>query len=81
MEQKTEKKADGRVEVFIPRGAANEETNFIIGINGKKYILPRGKTSLVPPEVKAECERSQKAQAALDARIEYMLEQAAKTRP
>jgi hypothetical protein len=33
---------------------------------------------MVPPEVKAEYERSQKAQAALDARIDKLLEQAAK---
>lgn len=77
-EQKTEKKADNRVELFIPRGAANEEPILMIGINCKQYILPRGKTSLVPPEVKAEYERSVKAQAALDARIDKMLEQAAK---
>lgn len=79
MAEQTTKKAE-RVELFIPRGAANEEPIIMIGINCKQYILPRGKTSMVPPEVKAEYERSQRAQAALDARIEYMLEQATKTR-
>lgn len=68
-----EQKNAERVALYIPRGAANEEPNFIIGINGKKYILPRGKTSMVPPEVKAEYDRSLEAQEALDAKIDAML--------
>ena len=65
-----------RVELSIPRGSANDEPNVLIGFNGVNYLLPRGKTSLVPPEVKAEYERSQRAQERMDERIDEMLEAA-----
>ena len=65
---------EARVEIFIPKGMANEDPNFFVSINGKNYVLPRGKTSLVPPEVKAEIERARRAQDVLDEKIEQMLE-------
>ena len=65
-----------RVELSIPRGTANDEPNILIGFNGVNYLLPRGKTSLVPPEVKAEYERSLRAQERMDERIDEMLEAA-----
>lgn len=68
----TETKKDNRVELFIPRGSANDEPNLVIGINGKNYVLPRGKKSLVPPEVAAEYERSVKAQEKLDETIDKL---------
>lgn len=71
-ETKTESKKDNRVELFIPRGSANDEPNLVIGINGKNYVLPRGKKSLVPPEVAAEYERSVKAQEKLDETIDKL---------
>lgn len=64
-----------RVELHIPRGAANDEPNMFIGINGKNYILPKGKTSMVPPEVAAEYHRSIRAQERLDATIDALLKQ------
>ena len=71
-ETKTESKKDNRVELFIPKGSANDEPNLVIGINGKNYVLPRGKKSLVPPEVAAEYERSVKAQEKLDETIDKL---------
>lgn len=65
---------DRRVELHIPKGAANDEPNLLISVNSVNYVLPKGKTSLVPPEVAYEYERSQKAQSKLDERIEEMLE-------
>lgn len=73
-ETKTESKNDNRVELFIPRGSANDEPNHVIGINGKNYVLPRGKKSMVPPEVKAEYERSVRAQEKLDETIDKLKE-------
>ena len=64
-----------RVEVFIPKGYANEEPNLFISVNGVNYLLPRGKKSLVPPAVAQELERSRKAQEQLDQRIEALLEE------
>lgn len=72
-ETKASKKKDTRVEVFIPRGAERDEPNLFVGVNGKCYLLPRGKTSKVPPEVAAEINRANKAQEALDNRKDEML--------
>ena len=65
---------DGKVELFVPKGYANDEPNHVIGINGVNYVLPRGKTSLVPKHVADEFHRSQKAQQAMDQRVDEMLE-------
>ena len=72
-EAKAEEAEVQRVEIFIPKGFANDEPNYFIGINGKNYILPKGKKSLVPPEVAAEYERARKAQEKLDEHIDEML--------
>lgn len=68
----------GRVEVDIPRGAANEDPNFFVSVNGVNYLLPRGKKSLVPPEVAFEINRAKVAQEALDRRKDAMLEAASR---
>lgn len=65
---------DERVEVYIPRGYVNEEPNLFVSVNGVNYLLPRGRTSLVPSGVAAELERSRKAQEALDRKIGQLLE-------
>ena len=66
--------ADDRVEIYVPRGYANDEPNVLIAVNGVNYVLPRGKTSKVPKHIAAEFQRSQKAQEALDKRVDEMLE-------
>lgn len=55
---------DDLVEVFIPRGQKNDDPNFFVSINGKNYLLPRGKTSFVPPEVAYEIRRAERAEEA-----------------
>ena len=65
---------DNRVELFIPKGYANDDPNFFISVNGVNYLLPRGKTSLVPDFVKAEYDRSVKAIEKQDEKMEQMLE-------
>lgn len=67
---------DDRVEVYIPRISGNTDPNLVIVINGKNYVLPRGKKSLVPKAVAAEYERSVKAQHKVDNAIFDMVEQA-----
>lgn len=66
--------ADDRVEVFIPKGSANDDPNFFVGVNGVNYLLPRGKKSLVPAHVAAEINRSFKAEEEMDEHIDEMLE-------
>ena len=53
------------VEVFIPRNNANQDPNFFVGVNGVSYLLPRGKSSLVPAAVAAEIERARAAEDAM----------------
>ena len=67
---------EGYVDLFIPKGYANDEPNEFISVNGKNFLLPKGKTSQVPPYVKEEYERAMRAQEALDAKSEAMLEKA-----
>lgn len=58
--------ASKKTSIFIPKGAAGDDTNMFVSVNGKGYLLPRGKYSDVPPEVAAEIERSERAQARYD---------------
>lgn len=51
-----------RVKVTIPRARKGEDPNFFVGINGVNYILPKGQTSEVPPEVLYEIERAKAAE-------------------
>ena len=64
--------AGKRVDLYIPRAGSHEDPNLFISVNGKNYLLPRGKTSNVPEEVAAEYNRSVKAQEAQDAAVDAM---------
>ncbi len=70
----TAAEAEERVEVFIPRGHANDDPNFFVSVNGMNYLLPKGKKSAVPKCVAEEIRRSVEAQEALDSKIEELLE-------
>ena len=63
------------VEIFVPRIAGNGDPNLVIAVNGKNYLLPRGKTSSVPKAVAKEFERSQRAQRAADNASYQMVEE------
>jgi len=72
--EKPEAVQEERVEIFVPKGYANDEPNLLIAVNGVNYLLPRGKSSKVPKHIAEEFHRSQKAQQALDDRKDEMLE-------
>ena len=59
----TTTKKDGYVELYIEPGYGKDDPNEFISINGVNYILPKGETSMVPPCVKAEYERSRRAKS------------------
>lgn len=63
---------DDRVEVYIPKGSANEEPNLFVSVNSVNYLLPKGKTSKVPPHVAYEIKRSLRAQQRQDENIDMM---------
>lgn len=70
----TSKAAEDRVEVYIERGAANDDPNFYVSVNCVNYVLPRGKKSVVPAHVAEEVARSKRAREKMDETIEQMLE-------
>ncbi len=70
------KPAELLVEVFIPKGYANEDPNLFVSVNGVNYLLPRGKKSMVPTHIKAEIDRATEAENILDRHIDEMLEAA-----
>ena len=76
MATETSKKPD-LVDLFIPRGSSVDEPNVIISVNGKNYVMPKGKTSKVPEFVKYEYERRIRAKEAMDVRAAEMAEKAA----
>ena len=67
---------EGYVDLYIPRGYANDEPNLFISVNGKNFLLPKGKTSKVPPYIKEEYERAQRAQEAYDEKSDALLAKA-----
>lgn len=66
-----------KVYLFIPRGASVDDPNVIISVNGKNWVLPKGKTSKVPAFVKYEYDRAQRAKEAQDMRAAELAEKAA----
>jgi hypothetical protein len=77
-ENKASKPADkvteDRVEIFVPKGYANEDPNYYVSVNGVNYVMPRGKKAVVPAHIAEEFYRSQRAQDRLDQTMEQMLE-------
>lgn len=73
----SEIKKPAMVELFIPRGSSVDEPNVVISVNGKNYVLPKGKTSKVPDFVKYEYDRANRAKEAMDVRSAEMAEKAA----
>ena len=70
----TEALKEEKVEIFVPKGYANDEPNLFIGVNGVNYLLPKGKSSKVPKAVAEEFYRSQKAEVTRDSNSDKLLE-------
>ena len=67
-----------RVEIYVPKGNANDEPNMLISVNGVNYLLPKGKTSKVPKFIAEEFKRSQRAVETQDKHVDKMLAEASK---
>ena len=74
VQQEVQPVEDNRVEITIPRGEKRDDPNLFVSINGVNYLLPRGKTSLVPPEVAQEVRRSWEAERLMDEHSRELLE-------
>lgn len=64
------------VDLYVPKGQVNDDPNVFISINGKNFLLPKGKTSKVPVYVKEEFDRSMRAQEAFDRKSEALVQKA-----
>ncbi len=65
-----------RVSLTVPRGDLRADPNLFISINGRNYVIPRGKTVQVPPAVAEEYYRSEAAKEAFYALSDELLENA-----
>lgn len=65
---------DNRVEITIPRGDKRDDSNLFVSVNGVNYLLPKGQTSMVPPEVAEEVKRSWEAERLMDEHSRELLE-------
>lgn len=65
-----------REEIFIPRAVGNEEPNLFVSVNGVNYLLPKGKSSMVPKSIAEEVRRSWQAQQKQDETIDTLKEAA-----
>jgi hypothetical protein len=63
-----------RVDVFVPKGLANDDPNLYVSINGETFLLPRGQISKVPSYVKEAIERSNRAQVFQEERSNSLIE-------
>lgn len=61
--------------IFIPRGYDGDDPMLSVSVNGKRYNLPRGKSSEVPTHIAKEIKRSWAAEEARDRKSEELLEQ------
>ncbi len=67
---------NGYVDLYVEKGYANDDPNVFVSVNGKNFILPKGKTSKVPPCVKKEYDRAMKAREIQDKNIDALKDQA-----
>ena len=47
-------------EIFIPRAGAKEDPNLFVSVNGKNFLIPKGKKSKVPRYIADEIRRSER---------------------
>lgn len=66
---------DGKVDLYIPRTGTHEEKQVVIGINGKNWVVPKGKHVRVPQFVADEYHRSIAASDLMYERKEEMAQE------
>ena len=73
---KIDNEAPERVDIYVPRGSANDEPDMFISVNGVNYLRPKGQTHNVPKAVADEFYRSLAAQEELDKKMQAMIDEA-----
>lgn len=69
---------DNYEEVFVHKASELDDPNDFVCINGEITIIPKGKNVKVPAHVKAEIDRSRRAQEKLDNKIDALVAEASK---
>ena len=64
--KKTAEIPEGYEEVMVPKADANEDKDLFVGINGKNWVMPRGKKVIVPDYVARAIEQSEAAKEILE---------------
>ncbi len=64
--------SEERVPIYIDRAKPNEDPNFYVSINFKTFLLPRGKTSMVPRYVYDEIMRTRNAEAQYEETVDNL---------
>ena len=64
---------DGMVSIRLFSDNGRYKGDLFVSVNGKNYLLPRGKKSKVPPEIAEEIRRANEAEEMMDAHIDEML--------
>lgn len=67
-EKEPERTVPSRVPVFIPKESKGDDDLFV-AVNGRRYLIQKGKTVMVPPEVAEVIEHMMEARAEADAYI------------
>ena len=67
---------EDRRDVFIDRGNPGDDPNLYVCINGRSFLLPRGKVSNVPVYVAEEIERTKRAQIRYDETMDRLKDMA-----
>ena len=57
-------------EIFIPRAGAKEDPNLFVSVNGKNFLIPKGKKSKVPRYIADEIRRSERARDDFEAFVD-----------
>ena len=57
-------------EIFIPRAGAKEDPNLFVSVNGKNFLIPKGKKSKVQRYIADEIRRSERARDAFEAFVD-----------
>jgi hypothetical protein len=65
---------ESREDIFIPKGSSREDANLFVSVNGRNFLLPKGKTSNVPSYVAAEIRRAWGAAEQGDAKNDELLD-------
>ncbi len=64
---------ESREDIFIPKGTSREDPNLFVSVNGRNFLLPKGKTSNVPSYVAKEIRRAWAAQEKADEKNDELL--------